>query len=146
MSSQHSPNTVTRLSHNSIGHGGRYGCSRMFISTAAAQNRETQEWKNEKPKLDNVRRLRGYYFIVDPGDQYYKKLSKIRRKKEKTYGSRHAAQKGKPGLVVSSLLAKHEDRNAGKGCTSICFNHRALVPNHSFSKPAQYLRSSFALV
>ena len=25
----------------------------------AAQNREKQEWKNEKPKLDNARRLRG---------------------------------------------------------------------------------------
>ena len=35
VSSQHSPNTVTRLSLNSIGHGGRckYGCYGMFIST-----------------------------------------------------------------------------------------------------------------
>ena len=35
VSSKRSPNNVTRLSHNSIGHGGRcrYGCSRMFIST-----------------------------------------------------------------------------------------------------------------
>ena len=37
----------------------------------AAQNREKQEWKNEKPKLDNARRLRGICFI-DPDDQDYK--------------------------------------------------------------------------
>ena len=36
----------------------------------AAQNREKQERKNEKPKLDNARRLRGIYF-VDPDDQDY---------------------------------------------------------------------------
>ena len=35
VSCQHSPNTVTRLSHNSMSHGGRckYVCCRMFIST-----------------------------------------------------------------------------------------------------------------
>ena len=41
VSSQHSPNAVTRLSHNSIGHGrGRckYGCCRMFISTNSIQH------------------------------------------------------------------------------------------------------------
>ena len=44
----------------------------------APQNREKQEWKNEKPKLDNARRLRGIYFI-DPDDQDYKEtLKKIR--------------------------------------------------------------------
>ena len=37
----------------------------------AAQKKEKQEWKNEEPKLDNVRRLRGIYFI-DPDDQDYK--------------------------------------------------------------------------
>ena len=37
----------------------------------AAQNREIQEWKNEKQKLDNARRLRGIYFI-DPNDEDYK--------------------------------------------------------------------------
>ena len=29
----------------------------------ATQNREKQEWKNEKPKLDNARRLNGIYFV-----------------------------------------------------------------------------------
>ena len=33
-----------------------------------AQNREQQEWRNEKPKLDNARRLKGIYFI-DPDDE-----------------------------------------------------------------------------
>ena len=42
----------------------------------AAQNREEQEWKNEKPKLDNARRLRGIYFI-DPDDQDYKETARL---------------------------------------------------------------------
>ena len=37
----------------------------------AAQNREKQEWKNEKPKLDNARRQKDTYFI-DPDDEEYK--------------------------------------------------------------------------
>ena len=37
----------------------------------AAQNREKQEMENEKPKLDNARRLRGIYF-VDPDDEEHK--------------------------------------------------------------------------
>ena len=41
----------------------------------AAQNREKQEWNNEKPKLDNARRLRGIYFI-NPDDQDYKETLK----------------------------------------------------------------------
>ena len=46
----------------------------------AAQNREKQEWKNEKPKLGNARRLRGIYFI-DPDDQDYKETLKNARRK-----------------------------------------------------------------
>ena len=34
------------------------------------KNREKQEWKNEKPKLDNARRLEGIY-CIDPDDQDY---------------------------------------------------------------------------
>ena len=33
----------------------------------AAQRKEKQEWAIEEPKLDNARRLRGFYFF-DPGD------------------------------------------------------------------------------
>ena len=59
----------------------------------AAQNREKQEWQNEKPKLDNARRLRGIYFI-NPDDQDYKETLKYaRRKIGKTYSSSHAVQK-----------------------------------------------------
>ena len=59
----------------------------------AAQNREKQDWKNEKPKLDNARRLRGIYFI-DPDDQDYKEtLKKCEEKIGKTCGSSHAVQK-----------------------------------------------------
>ena len=46
----------------------------------AAQNREKQEWKSEKPKLDHARRLRGTYFI-GPDDKDYKEILKIARRK-----------------------------------------------------------------
>ena len=36
-----------------------------------APKREKQEWANEKPKLDNVFRLRGIY-LIDPEDEEYK--------------------------------------------------------------------------
>ena len=39
----------------------------------ATQKREQQEWANEKPKLDNARRLRRIYFI-DPGDEEYQEI------------------------------------------------------------------------
>ena len=34
----------------------------------ASKRKEKPKWAVEKPKLDNVRRLRGIYFI-DPGDE-----------------------------------------------------------------------------
>ena len=65
----------------------------------AAQNRETQELKNGKPKLDKARRLRGIY-LIDPDDQDYKDtLKKCEEKIGMTHGSSHAAQKGKFGLA-----------------------------------------------
>ena len=42
--------------------------------------REKQEWENEKPKLDNARRLRGIYFI-DPDDGDYKDIIRNDRRK-----------------------------------------------------------------
>ena len=42
--------------------------------------------------------------------------------------------------VVKSIKRHHTLHQCG------CFKHRALVPNHSFCKSAQYLRSSFELV
>ena len=48
-----------------------------------AQNREKQEWANEKPKLDNARRLRRINF-VDPDDQdFTETLKNARRKLER---------------------------------------------------------------
>ena len=42
----------------------------------AAENREKEEWANEKPKLDNARKLRGIYFI-DPDDKEYPDIMKM---------------------------------------------------------------------
>ena len=46
----------------------------------AAQKNEKQEWANEKPKLDNGRRLRGIYF-TDPEDGEYEETIKKRKEK-----------------------------------------------------------------
>ena len=46
----------------------------------AAQKKEKQEWANEKPKLDNARKLRGIYFI-DPVDGENKETIKNAWKK-----------------------------------------------------------------
>ena len=45
----------------------------------AAQKREKQGWANEKPKLDNARKLRGIYFIPEDGE--YKETIKNARRK-----------------------------------------------------------------
>ena len=44
--------------------------ARLFMASNA-KLKEKQKWSNEKPKLDNARRLRGIYF-VDPGDKEFK--------------------------------------------------------------------------
>ena len=50
---------------------GYFDVAEVWTQTGkAAQNRETQEWKHEKPKLEEARRLRGIYFI-DPEDGEY---------------------------------------------------------------------------
>ena len=51
--------------------------------TRNAKLREKHKWANEKPKLDNARRLRGIYFI-DPEDKEFKETIKNARKKLKT--------------------------------------------------------------
>ena len=45
--------------------------------------KEKHKWSNEKPKLDNARRLRGIYFI-DPEDKEFKETTKNARKKLET--------------------------------------------------------------
>ena len=46
----------------------------------AAQQKEKQEWANEKPKADNAQKLKCIYFI-DPEDGEYKENFKQRREK-----------------------------------------------------------------
>ena len=45
-----------------------------------AQRRETQEWANEEPKLENARKLRGIY-LIDPEDKEYPETFNNSRKK-----------------------------------------------------------------
>ena len=45
-----------------------------------AKLKERQKWSNEKPKLDNARRLRCTYFI-DPEDEEFKEIMKNARRK-----------------------------------------------------------------
>ena len=48
----------------------------------AAQNREEQEWKNEEPKLDNDRRLRGIHFRHPTDEEYKETITNARKKLE----------------------------------------------------------------
>ena len=53
-----------------------YVCPEVWTKIGkAAQNREKQEWAKEDPKLDNVRKLRGIYFL-DPDDREYSEILK----------------------------------------------------------------------
>ena len=119
----------------------------------AAQKREKQVWANEKPKLDNGRRLKGMY-SVDPDDEDYKEISKMQgptwkdlwkqpcRAKRMVHTSTTkvaakqeiASQKNPKRFMVEkwNLLnpqgnvwnpKEHEDRTAGKGSTSIIHNN-----------------------
>ena len=57
----------------------------------AAQNREKQEWKNEKPKLDSARRLRGIYLL---DDEEFQETKKARGQVGSAYVTHHALQNG----------------------------------------------------
>ena len=48
-----------------------------------AKLKEKHKWSNEKPHLDNARKLRGIYFI-DPEDKKFKETIKNARKKLET--------------------------------------------------------------
>ena len=111
-----------------------------------AKLKEKHKWSNEKPKLDNARRLRGIYFI-DPEDKEFKETIKNARKKletpvapavpckivknNKNCGS-GASNKIKSKLACileasesarlpmgESLPNHHEDHIAGKGDNSL---------------------------
>ena len=126
-----------------------------------AQLKERQKWSNEKPKLDNSRRLRGIYFI-DPEDKEFKETIKNARKKletpiapampckiMKTKCGSGASNKIKTRLaciledsestrlrVEESLPNHHEDHIAGKGDNSL--QHYNLV--HKFIPMPQAMK------
>ena len=117
-----------------------------------AKLKEKQKWSNEKPKLDNARKLRGIYSI-DPVDKEFKETIKNARKKLETpvapampckitkiCGS-GASNKIKTKLACileadestkmrmgNSIPHHHEDHIAGKGENSL--QHDNLV--HKF--------------
>ena len=61
----------------------------LVQNVKAAQRKEKQQWAVEKPKLDNVRNLRGNYF-VDPDEKEFKETIKHALKSETSNGSRDA--------------------------------------------------------
>ena len=121
-------------------------------------------WSNEKPNLDNVRRLRGIYFI-DPEDKEFKETIKNARKKFETpmasamlcttsKKSQHGETRGKSNdfksnfacileasestrlRMTDSLPNYHEDHIAGKGDNSL--QHYNLV--HKFIPMPQAMK------
>ena len=48
----------------------------------AAQRKELLKWAIEKPKLVNVRKLRGTYFIDPPGAEFKETMKNVRKKME----------------------------------------------------------------
>ena len=129
-----------------------------------AKLEEKHKWSDEKPKLDNARRLRGIYFI-DPEDMEFKEIIKNACKKLETpvapampcktsKYSQHGATRGKSNEIKSKLACileasestrlrmgeslpnYHEDQNAGKGDNSL--QHYNLV--HKFIPMPQAMK------
>ena len=129
-----------------------------------AKLKETQKWSHEKFHLDNVRKLRGIYFI-DPEDTEFKETIKNVRKKLETSVApampckaskkgKHGATRGKSNEVKSELACileagestrlrmgesspnHHEDHIAGKGENSL--QHYNLV--HRFIPMPQAMK------
>ena len=76
-----------------------------------AKLREKQKWSNEKPKLDNARRLRGIYFI-DPEDKEFKETIKnVRRKFERSVAPAEGQFTAtlQFGSQIYSHASSHED-------------------------------------
>ena len=112
-----------------------------------AKLKEKRKWSDEKPKLDNARRLRGIYFI-DPEDKEFKETIKNARKKlvkpmapampcKTSKKCKHGETRGKTNKIKSKLACileasestrlrveeplpnYHEDHIAGKGDNSL---------------------------
>ena len=125
-----------------------------------AKLKEKHKWSDEKPKLDNARRLRGIYFI-DPEDKEFKETIKNAREKSETSvapampckimkncGS-GGSNKIKTRLACileasestrlrmgESLPNRHDDHIAGKGDNSL--QHYNLV--HKFIPMPQAMK------
>ena len=126
--------------------------------------KEKQKWSHEKFHLDNVRKLRGIYFI-DPEDKEFKETIKNGRKKFETSVApampckaskkgKHGATRGKSNEVKSKLACileagestrlrmgeslpnHHEDHIAGQGDNSL--QHCDLV--HRFIPMPQAMK------
>ena len=68
-----------------------------------AKLKEKQKWSNEKPQLDNARKLRGIYFI-DPEEKEFKETIKNARKKLET-------------PIAPAMLCKIVKKNCGSGAS-----------------------------
>ena len=60
----------------------------------AAQKREKRELANEKPKLDNARRMRGIYFIDSEDEEFQEIFKNARRKLEVPMDAAMPCKKG----------------------------------------------------
>ena len=65
-----------------------------------------QEWKNERPKLDNARRQRN--LLIDPDDQDYKETLKTARRKLERAMAPAVPSKRKAPTSTTKVVAKHE--------------------------------------
>ena len=133
---------------------------------------ERQKWSNERPKLDNARRLRGIHFI-DPEDKEFRETIKNARKKSETpmapamrcktsKKSKHGETRGKAKEFKSkfacileasestrlrmeeSLPNYHEDHSAGKGGNSL--QHKNLVHTFLFMPQAMKILAAKSAV
>ena len=91
-----------------------------------AKVKERQKWSNEKPQLDNARRLRVIYFI-DPEDKEFKETIRSARKKlempmapampcKTSKNSKHDATRGKTNEFKSKLACILEASKSRRLC------------------------------
>ena len=78
-----------------------------------AKLKEKHKWSNEKPKLDNARRLRRIYFI-DPEDEEFKETIKNARKKLETPMDRQARRVSMERPVVRPMISNQNLRVSWK--------------------------------
>ena len=62
----------------------------------AAKKKKKREWAMEKPKLENARRVRGIYFIVQEDGGHEETIKNARRKLEVPMDAAIPCKKGLP--------------------------------------------------